>query len=452
MSDARTPDGGTGGTLTRTLWALSVPIVFAEVSETIVQFTDTAFLSRVGVQELAAVGLADAVFEISIVLTLGLVDGIQIIIARRSGEGRDRAVGETFNQGLLLIILLSFAFMIGLKVASPLVSVRLVETEDLGAAVDSFLQIAAYGIVFNSASLALSALFVALGNTRALVGATIALAVTNVGLDYVLIFGKLGFPELGLRGAAIGSVAAEIVAFAYLFVFALRRLDLKRYGLFQIAPWDWGLASSLARISSPVALQALIEAFRWFAFFLILERVSEQALALSVIVYACYAVFLIPSEGFAEAACSMVSQLIGRGEERRIGRLMRAASGPTYAITAPFVGLALVFPGVALFVLTSDPAMIESAAGGLRVVALTMLVAIPAQMWLAAVVGTGDTAASLVIEAAGTMTMLAGAYLAAITFGAGLPVIWMSLAIAWAVGLGLSWFWIRSEWWTRFEI
>src|SRR6266516_8016068 len=70
----------------------------------------------------------------------------------------------------------------------------------------------------------------------------------------------------------------------------------------------------LSRTSAPIAAQRLLEAFRWLAFFLILERVSDRALAIANIVYACYVVFWIPTEGFAETSCSMVSRFVGRNQ------------------------------------------------------------------------------------------------------------------------------------------
>ena len=439
------------GRLSRTIWALSLPLIFGQVSETVVYVTDTMFLARVGVTELAALGLAISIFEVSICLTLGLVDGIQILVARRAGEGRDRALGQTFNHGLVLLIGVSLAVTLALKLLSPVLTGWWVESEEVGAAVNEFLQIAAYGIAFNSASLALTALYVGLGDTRVLVGATIALALTNLGLDYVLIFGRLGLPALGIRGAAIGAFGAEVVCFLYLFVHALRRVDLNRYGLFRIGPWEAPLFRLLARISWPVSAQALFESLRWFLFFSILERVGEKPLALSSIIYACYAAFLMPSEGFAETACTLVSRVIGRGQARRIGQLIRETTWPTYVMTVPFLVIAFLFPSAVLSFFTSDPVMIGGSVAGLRVVALAMLIIIPAHMWFAAVTGTGDTAAALGIEAVLTVAMLACAYVAALPLGLALPQIWLSLPLSWLVCLVLSYGWVRSGLWTRLE-
>ncbi len=139
------------------------------------------------------------------------------------------------------------------------------------------------------------------------------LVMTNFVLSYVLIFGKLGLPPMGMEGAALGELGAEVATFVFLTAFTLRRLDLGRYGLFRLESWDGKLAWLTLRISSPVSLQELLEVLRWFLFFLIVERVSTEALAWSNIVYACYAVLLIPAMAFSETTISMVNNFIGRG-------------------------------------------------------------------------------------------------------------------------------------------
>ena len=87
---------------------------------------------------------------------------------------------------------------------------------------------------------------------------------------------------------------------------------IRRYGIFRVGGTPWRLFARLVRISVPVSLQGLVEAVRWFVFFLILERVGLVALAVANVVYVCYSVLRIPSEAFGEVTCSTVARLIGR--------------------------------------------------------------------------------------------------------------------------------------------
>src|SRR6184192_4122752 len=237
----------TTGSLSRLVWKISFPIILAQANETILHLIDTAFLARVGVTELGAIAVADSVLLLFLVLPIGLADGIQILAARRAGQKRPEAAGALFNQGLVLILIICIASTAALKILWPAVGPWFVESDAVDAAVDGFLQIAAYGIAFTSVNFAYSALFVSLGRTRVLVPATILLAVSNVVLNYIFIFGKFGVPALGMRGAAIGSVGAEFVTCLFLTIHVWRRLDPARYGLFRIRRFERRSPSLLIR-------------------------------------------------------------------------------------------------------------------------------------------------------------------------------------------------------------
>src|SRR6266487_3958989 len=90
--------------LSRVVWKVSLPIIFLEATETFGHLIATLFLARVGVTELGAIAVADSVMLLFLLLPLALVDGIQILTARRVGQRQPEAVGAAFNQGLLLVL------------------------------------------------------------------------------------------------------------------------------------------------------------------------------------------------------------------------------------------------------------------------------------------------------------------------------------------------------------
>src|SRR6266545_3002038 len=321
--------------LSRVVWSVSLPLVFAEASETILHLIDTMYLARVGVTELGALAVADAVLLLFLVLPLGLVDGIQILAARRAGQRRPDAVGAVFNHGFVAVLAACIASTVVLKLASPLIAEWFVESDAVAVAVDSYLQIEAYGISFAGVSFAYGALLVSLGRTRVLVPATILMAATHAALNYVFIFGKFGFPALGMRGAALGSVGAEFVTVCFLTVYVWRHLDVERYGIFRFRGFERRITLLLSRLSVPIVAQGSLEHLRWLAFFLIHERVSTEALAIANIAFTCYAVFTIPMEGFSETACSLVSRFVGRNQPHRIGALLRSVIGGALLATVP---------------------------------------------------------------------------------------------------------------------
>lgn len=432
----------------RLVWALSLPILFVEVGDAVIHATNSALLARVGTTELAAIALADITLEMWVVPAVGLAEAAQIVIARRVGQREDAAVGATFTRTLGLVLLVSIALTTALKLSAGPVSGLLVTSPEVSAALERFLQVAAYGIPLQALNLTFSSLFVGVGRARVLTGATAVLALTNLVLGYVLVFGELGLPRLGIEGTGLGYVGAELAALTFLTAHTLRRRDLRRYGPFRLRAASAPAARSLVRLSAPIALQDLVEALRWFAFFLILERVSAQALAWSNLVYACFALLVIPTYAFGETAYTLVSRVIGRGGAEIAG-VVHGAIWPALLVTLPFAGATAVFPQTVLSLFTNDPTAIDGAVGTVRIVVLAVLLAIPAEMWLAALFGTGDTDAGFIIETLAAAAMLGCAYVAALVLDLQLPYIWLSLPIASLIGLPLSYEWVRAGRWRR---
>src|SRR5438093_5114652 len=220
------------GTSSRTIWAIALPVLLAELGGHVVEFPDPAFLGRFGTIELAAVGLAAAIYGLVVFFTLGLSDGIQILTARRAGQGRARAIGDAFFHGASLLLATACVAFLILEFGSPALTSWVVRSDAVRAAVDDFVRIIAFAAVFHCLNMAYSAFYVGMGRTRVLMGATAVLALTNVALDYGLIFGHLGLPRLGIQGAALGGLFSEIAAFAFLTGETLRSGDARRFGLF----------------------------------------------------------------------------------------------------------------------------------------------------------------------------------------------------------------------------
>lgn len=436
----------------RLVWAMSIPVLFAEIGDAVIHAVDTALLARVGTTELAAIALADIARELWVVPAVGLAEAAQIVIARRVGQRERTAVGATFTRTLVLVLLVGVALAATLKLAVGLVSGALVASPEVGDALERFLHVAAYGIPLQALDLTFSSLYVGVGRTRVLIGATAVLALTNLVFSYVLVFGELGLPRLGIAGAGLGYIGAELATLAFLTVHTLRRRDLRPYGLFRLRAASAPAVRSLARLSAPITLQGVVETLRWLAFFLILERVSTQALAWSNLVYACFVLLVIPTDAFGETAYSLVSRVIGGGRADEIGRVVRRTAWPAAMVTLPFVAAMVAFPGTVLSLFTDDRAAIDGAVGTVRVVALAILLVIPADMWLAAVFGTGDTDAAFVIEVVTTAAMLGGAFAAALILELQLPYIWLSLPFAWLIQLPLSYRWVQAGRWQRHEV
>lgn len=436
----------------KTVWLVALPIMFVELSETILHVIDTALLGRVGTTELAALVLADTVLEIWVVALIALTDALQIVVARRVGEGAMSSVGATFNRTLPLVVLLSIALMFALKVFSPAISGVIAESNAVADGVDRFLQVAAFGLPFLGISFAYSAFYIGITRTRALVVATVVLAAVNAGLGYALVLGRLGAPRLGLEGAALASVVAELAAAIALVAYAFRRRYTEQYGLLRSGRAMAPPITPLVGIAAPIALYGLIEGAQWLAFFVILEQLGTEALAWSNVIYAWLLVLLIPSEAMSEVTVSAVSSTVGRGEPDRTQDLARRLIRHGLLASLPLGILAVLAPAwvFSIFGGVSEPD--AAALRALQLVAAGVLVGVPAFVWASAVHGTGDTRAGAAFDSLAAAVMLGWAFMAALVLRQGVSVIWAALPVSWAVGLVLSYGWMRSGRWKRVVI
>lgn len=431
---------------------ISLPVMFAELSETIIHVTDTAFLGRVGNTELAALVLADTILGLWLVVALGLTDAMQIIVARRHGENDEPGAGRTFAHAAVVTIILSLVLTLLLKLLSPWLSGLVAESDAVSAAVDEFLQIAAYGIPFFCLSFAFSAFFIGIARTRVLVLATIVLAFVNLVLAYGLVLGNLSMPALGLRGAALASVGAEMSTALFLLIYSVRRGYTWRYRMFQFGGWDRQLVVSLAVLGGPVIVYGIVESLQWLFFFIILEQLGTAVLAVSNVIYACLLIFLIPAEALSETAVTLVSTTIGRGQGDQARSVLRKVARIAGAATLPMGLLALVTPGAVFSIFFGIDDAGAGAELALRIVAGGLAFGVPWVVWMGGLLGTGDTPAASVIDSGVSLLILATAAFAAFVVNGGVAAVWSGVAGAWCIGLIAAVVWMRSGRWQRVSL
>ncbi len=434
------------------IWRVSYPVILAGVGQAVLEATDVAFLAHYGVVEAGAVAIADSIYELLLVGALGLIDGIQVVLARRAGRGSTAGVGAVFRQGCRLLLLASLAVFLLVKVAVPPCLGLAVSSAPVREAADAFLQVVVFGVLFEVGHHLLAVLYIGLGRTRVLIASSAILAGTNVFLDYALIFGHFGFPEMGIVGSAWGTAIAECAAFLFLAGYAVARGDLRAFRLMPGKGWDAPLTRRLLAISTPAALEGLVETGRWLLLFTIVERLGEVALGVSSVVYSCYCLLIIPLEGIAEAVCSGVSGMIGEGHASRIGTLLRRSISLGYALVAVPALLAMVAPELVLAAFTDDPDLVAGAVAPLRVVSLALLLVAPGEMLLGALVGTGDTRGAFRIQAIHAAAVLAFVYAAGILLRQGEAVIWLFVPLGWILRVALSGARLRGEAWRSVEV
>ncbi len=175
-------------------------------------------------------------------------------------------------------------------------------------------------------------------------------------------------------------------------------------------------------------------------------------MAWSNIVYICFILLMIPTSGFAEATISLVSGAVGRKEPQAVVGIVKKAVAAAYCVTVPVALLAALWPEVAASIFTSNQGVIDGASGSVRLVALAILIVLPAETWAAALVGVGDTSAASVVEISLTGVMLLWAFLSALVWDGSVVLVWMGIPLGWAAVFIMARAWMDSNRWQRVQV
>ena len=363
-----------------------------------INVTDTAFLGRVGEVALGAAAMGGLLYICVYTIAFGFSVGSQILIARRNGEGNYRAVGPimwqgtafSFGMAVCLLILMYFS-------AAPLIRL-LITSDSIYGATYEFFTWRIWGFLFAFVNVMFRGLYIGITRTKVLTMNAVVMALVNVILDYALVFGELGLPEMGVRGAALASVIAEASSLLFFLLYTYYKVDLKKYGLNRFGQFDLSMVLRILRISCFTMVQYFLAMAIWFVFFMALERLGQRQLAVANIVRSVYVVLLIPVQALSTTANTLVSNLIGAGGSSGVVTLLHKISRMSFLIMVVCVGLCVAFPGSILSVYTNEEALLVESVSALYVVCGAMLIASLANVYFNGISGTGNTQAALVLE------------------------------------------------------
>ncbi|WP_304233301.1 MATE family efflux transporter [Phocaeicola plebeius] len=380
------------------IWRVTYPIFLGLLAQNVINVTDTAFLGRVGEVALGAAAMGGLLYICVYTIAFGFSVGSQILIARRNGEGNYRAVGPimwqgtafSFGMAVCLLILMYFS-------AAPLIRL-LITSDSIYGATYEFFTWRIWGFLFAFVNVMFRGLYIGITRTKVLTMNAVVMSLVNVVLDYALVFGELGLPEMGVRGAALASVIAEASSLLFFLLYTYYKVDLKKYGLNRFGQFDLSMVLRILRISCFTMVQYFLAMAIWFVFFMALERLGQRQLAVANIVRSVYVVLLIPVQALSTTANTLVSNLIGAGGSSGVVTLLHKISRMSFLIMVVCVGLCVAFPGSILSVYTNEEALLVESVSALYVVCGAMLIASLANVYFNGISGTGNTQAALVLE------------------------------------------------------
>ena len=361
------------------IWSVSYPILLSLLAQNVINVTDTAFLGHVSEVALGASAMGGLFYICVFTIAFGFSTGSQIVIARRNGEGRYSDVGPVMIQGVMFLFVMALLLFGFTKAFGGNIMRLLVSSESIYEGTMEFLDWRIYGFFFSFIN-------------------AIVMALTNVVLDYALIFGKFGLPEMGIKGAAIASVLAEASSILFFVIYTYATVDLKKYGMNRLRTFDPALLMRILSISCFTMLQYFLSMATWFVFFVAVERLGQRELAIANIVRSIYVVLLIPVNALATTTNSLVSNAIGAGGIQHVMPLINKIARFSFFIMLGLVAVSALFPQFLLSIYTSEAALITESVPSVYVICCAMLIASVANVVFNGISGTGNTQAALLLE------------------------------------------------------
>lgn len=438
--------------IARKLFSLAWPIIGINVLSVLTLVVDTIMCGRLPDADtaLAALGYATQLVFLLMVFMMGLTVGTVALVARAYGAGDADRVNHVLRQSTQLTVLLGVTVAAVGNLLAPLLLRALGASDEAVAVGLEYLRPLLAGTAFYYLTILLGGVLRGVGNTRLPFAVALAANALNIFLNYGLILGNMGFPQLGLQGAAIGTV----IAYAFnvtVMVVVLRRgvVDNLRVSLRPTAI-DVPLARTLFRIGAPAALDITILNASFLSIIGMLGRIDEVAVAAHGIGLRIQALAFVPGMSVSQATGALVGNALGAGDAEQARRIGRAS---IKLCTVVMSSLALLFvfaayPIVGLFDAAPGSALEGYAVEWMRLLGYGMPIVGTHIALVGLLQGAGATRVSLRINMWATLAFqIPLSYLLGFVFDLGATGVWLGFPLAFVIKAGLAFAAFKADRW-----
>jgi putative MATE family efflux protein len=405
---------------------LAVPAMIENILQTVVGFVDTLFVSKLGLNEVTAVGVANAVLAVYIAIFMAIGVGTSSLIARSIGAGDISKAKSIARQSTLISVIAGFIFgLITLFFSEPLLRLMGAEAEVLQDGITYF-KIVGVPSIFISLMFTFGSILRAAGDTKTPMKVGWWINILHIGLDYVLIFGFIGIPGLGVAGAAWATVIVRIIGTIALFIYIKRsRLSFTIFGSYSRKD-----SYSIIKLSTPAAIERLIMRLGQVLYFGLIVKIGADIFAAHSIAGNIEMFAYMPGYGLAIAATTLVGQSIGAKRSKEAYEYGMITSWIAVGFMS-FVGVSLYFlsPWFATW-FTTDKNAVDMVVTALRIDAFAQPALAIGLVLAGALQGAGDTKSPMYSTAIGMWVIrIIGVYILGIHLDMGIAGVWLSIAI-----------------------
>lgn len=407
---------------------LAIPAVAENFFQTVLGFVDTLFVSRIGLAEVSAVGVTNAILAVYFAVFMAIGVAVNVFVANNLGAGKVERARHIAQQAVILSVLLGILFgIITLFFADRLLLLMGIEDAVLQAG-SLYFKVVGIPSILMSLMFALSSILRGAGDTKSPMKVSIVVNIVNIVLDYILIFGFWMIPGMGILGAALATVAARIVGTVLLLNY-IRKTDTVAFRKDFWKP-DWGHQLELLSLGSPAAAERLIMRAGQIVYFGFIVALGTNTFAAHQIAGNLEVFSYMLAYGFATAATILVGRNIGAGDYENAKEYAKLSTYLAIGFMSVFGILLFFFGGMAGKLFTDNQQVINDIDIALKIAAVF-------QPFLAVVLvltggfqGANNTKFPMYLTTIGMWTIRTGAvYVLAIMLEMGIAGVWIAIGL-----------------------
>jgi len=442
----------TSDSIGKALLILSIPMVLEMIMESIFAVVDIFFVSKLGADAVATVGITESSMTIVYAIGMGLSTATTALVARRIGEKKAGKAGNVAFQAILAGLVVSILISIPGVIYAKEFLLLMGASEEMAESGYMFPAIMFGGNAVIMLLFIINAIFRSSGDAAISMRVLIVANLINIILDPLLIFGIGPFPELGLKGAAVATTTGRGLAVCYQFYLLfygnrrirleLKHLQVKLKVMFQ-----------LFKIGAGGILQYIIATSSWIALYRIISELGSEVMAGYTISIRIIVFVLLPSWGLSNAASTLVGQNLGANQPERAERSVWI-TGYINMVLLGLVGIVLIiFPDSFIRLFINDPEVIRNGVISLRVISLGFVSYALGMVLTQAFNGSGDTVTPTWINLfCFWLFEIPLAYLLAIVLGMEIYGISIAIVAAETALTITAWYYFRKGKWKTFKI
>jgi len=423
------------------------PYTLENVLHFAVGIVSTAMVGRLGATALATVGLSMRVVSWVWVLSQAVTVGATVLVARAVGGQQREQAAHAAAQALFLMVFLGLALAATFFFfAESIIGIFPGESGLLSEGT-KYLRIVAWGIPFTGISMTVGAVLRGSGDTKTPMYIAVLVNIVNIVLGYILIFGNLGFPRLGLEGGAVAVVSAQgvgcIAALVVLFLGKTLPISLQTLKNINVS-----LMRSMLSIGIPASAESAFWQAATFILTMLIVSLGTVPMAAHQVGLTVEGLSYMPAGALGVAATAFVGQSLGARRPHLSERYMREVLRWAMALCAITTITLVAIPKALLRLLTTDTAVIDLGAYYLILMGLAQFPQILAWVFNGALRGAGDTKSPMYFAGVGIwLVRLPLAFFFGQYLGMGILGVWWAMLVDILVRFGLSfWRYRQGKW------